>query len=526
PDAVLDAFDRAWADAPGVVLVEASDLLRAQAYGATSAPAPRREMRRRALEDADRLLARLLERVTDEDAVMVLSPVAPAGRPHLGVAAVRAPGLDAGLLRSATTRRAGYVQLGDVGPTIIELVGLDAPDEVEGRAFGVVEGSGRETGAERIRALVDSADAAAFRDDVLPVTVLAVVALLLVLVAAVVAARVWHRPAGPARPRVLAAARFGALAALGVLPATFLAGPVGLGGGPTPAFAGFLAVVGLVVAAAGTLADRRWPGVGTVVGAGAVVAVITTDVLVGAPLQLNSAFGYSVAVAGRFAGVGNLAFALLSSAAVVTAALVAERDPRRGTRLALVVLAVVLAVDGLPMFGGDVGGVLSMVPAFGLAGLALLGRRIGVRQVVAVGAAAVATLMAMAFIDLARPTDSRTHLARLAEHLVDGRWGPLLDSLGRRWVASFGSGELGAWVVLAVLTAGVAGYVGLVLNGLAGRDPGRWRLDGPAAAAAIGVGVLATVGLVANDSSFALPATMLLVVVPVLVRRAAVEPVP
>ena len=35
----------------------------------------------------------------------------------------------------------------------------------------------------------------------------------------------------------------------------------------------------------------------------------------------------------------------------------------------------------------------------------------------------------------------------------------------------------------------------------------------------MGVGVLATIGLVANDSSIAVPATMLIVVVPVLALR-------
>ena len=42
---------------------------------------------------------------------------------------------------------------------------------------------------------------------------------------------------------------------------------------------------------------------------------------------------------------------------------------------------------------------------------------------------------------------------------------------------------------------------------------------GPRAAAAYGIVVLAAVGLVANDSSVAVPATMLIVVVPVLLTR-------
>jgi hypothetical protein len=46
----------------------------------------------------------------------------------------------------------------------------------------------------------------------------------------------------------------------------------------------------------------------------------------------------------------------------------------------------------------------------------------------------------------------------------------------------------------------------------------------PTVAAAAGMAVLALAGLVANDSSFAVPATMLIVVVPVLVLRVLADP--
>ena len=56
--------------------------------------------------------------------------------------ALQAPGVDGGYLRSATTRRDGYVQLADVAPTVLELLGEEAPTDVEGRAFQVTPASG------------------------------------------------------------------------------------------------------------------------------------------------------------------------------------------------------------------------------------------------------------------------------------------------------------------------------------------------------------------------------------------------
>ncbi len=75
-----------------------------------------------------------------------MSPVSPTASPELAIAALRAPGVEPGLLRSSTTRRDGYVQLADVAPTILDLLGEAAPDEIEGRAFEV-SAAGEVTGS-------------------------------------------------------------------------------------------------------------------------------------------------------------------------------------------------------------------------------------------------------------------------------------------------------------------------------------------------------------------------------------------
>ena len=88
--------------------------------------------------------------------------------------------------------------------------------------------------------------------------------------------------------------------------------------------------------------------------------------MLGAPLQLNTLFGYSTAVAGRFAGLGNLAFGFFAAATLLLAIAAFEGLPRRwALPAAYGVLVLGVLVDGLPMLGGDVGGVLAMVPAFG-----------------------------------------------------------------------------------------------------------------------------------------------------------------
>jgi hypothetical protein len=516
-DKVTGAFDEVWDEAGrSVVLVEASDLSRVAAYGARADAGQRAALRDDALAEADALLGQLLERVDPErDAVLVLSPVAPGASPALGIAVLRAPGVDGGLLQSATTRRDGYVQLADVAPTVLALVGEDAPDEMEGRSFAVGD---RSAGSGRLGDLADAADAAAFRDATLPVAVTAIVVGLVLLTAATVL----RDRLGPRGRRWLAPLAY---AALGVVPGTFLVGQVGpVRAGPLPQVV-VIAVVAAAVSALSVLADARRPGAGALVAVGAIVGLVVVDILVGAPLQLNTTFGYSVAVAGRFTGLGNLAFALFGAATIVLAALVVDRWGRRGVGPAIALLAAVVVVEGLPMLGADVGGVLAMVPAFGVTALVLAGTRVGWRQVVVLAVLTAAVLGAFALVDAARPDDVQTHLARLAGHVADGRWDTLGTTLSRRWQAGLGGAELAGWITVTVVMVVALVYAGLAATGRAGPRARRALTHRPTLAAAAGLAVLATLGLVANDSSVAVPFTMLIVVGPAAILQ-VVAPAP
>jgi hypothetical protein len=509
PERVVGELDEVWpADERAVTLVEASDLSRVAAYEPRATVEQARRLRATALADADALLGRLLERVDPaHDAVLVFSPVSAEGAPALGIAALDAPGIDGGKLASATTRREGYVQLADITPTLLSLVGAEVPDEIEGRTFQVVGHAGD---AHRIDDLADAADAAGLRDRVLPWAVVGIIAVLVVLTAGVVL----RSRLAPALRGLLAPL---ALTCLGFVPATFLAAHVGPAPTSTLGYLAAIVVIAVLLGAAFTLIERRSPRAGALAAVGAIVGLVAVDVVVGAPLQINSIFGYSVAVGGRFAGVGNLAFALFGAATIVLAAQIVDRRGRSGRALAVGLLVAVVLLEGVPMLGADVGGVLSMVPAFGVTALLLLDRRIGVRELVGLGAVTGLAVLVFAFIDAARPDRAQTHLARLAQHVVDNRWGPFFDSLTRRWQASFGGTDLAGWVMVTGILGATALYVALVMLRQAGpRGPVRHR---PFVAAGAGLCVLALVGLVANDSSVAVPTTMLIVVAPVVALR-------
>ena len=513
--AVVSSFERAWS-APGrsVVLVETSDLLRARGYAASTSGGQGSTLRRAAVQASDQLLGQVVAHADPEhDAVLVLSPVSTSAA-QLSVALLRAPGLSGGLLRSSTTRRAGYVELADVTPTVLGLFGLHARGDIEGRPFQVSPAAT----AGRVARLVHQGEAARFRDGVLPTTVTLTIVLLVLLLAAGLLGR-WLGTRFRGRLRPLLAPW--ALAMLGVVPATYIVGRIAAARSGTAPFLLAVAAGATVVGLLGWAVERRRRGLGAIVVVGAIVAMFAVDVAIGAPLQLNTVFGYSVSVAGRFTGLGNLAFALFGASVVVLAALVVDRYPGTGLRWAIGLLGLGILIEGLPMLGADVGGVLAMVPAFGLTALLLAGRRPRWTHLVGLATAAVVTVVAFAFIDKARPAGSQTHLARLAQRALDGQWRDFFDTLGRRLHASFGGADLAAWLVAAAVLAASGAYVAL-------QGTGGWervaqlrsvQQHQPLVAAYSGLIVLALLGLVTNNSSIVVPMTMFIIVTPVVVLR-------
>jgi hypothetical protein len=504
--AVRAAFEAAWAGR-SVVVVEASDVARAQLAAGQLPPTRRRPLVAAALASTDALVANLLTEVDAErHAVVLVTPSTPAAEARLGVTALRAPGMRPGLLRSASTRRSGLVTLPDVAPTVLALLGIPRPPAMEGRPFD----AGR-TGRVSVAGLVQDDREARLRDRlVAPVTrgfVAAEVALALAG-ALVLAGRRRGRRAQP----VVA---FAALWLLGMLPMAWL--PATFNVNTT---GGWWAVVmggGLVVAA---LATRLGPTplIRLAGPLGLLFVLLVADVVAGAGLQLSAVFGYSPTAGGRYAGFGNLAFAQVAAAGALLAAAVAHLlGGRRGAWAGVGVLAVAVVADGLPAWGADVGGVLAGLPGFAVVAAGLLGVHLSAAWVLATAGAAVATVAAFGGLDLLRPPAQRTHLGRLLERMADEGLAPLWDAIARKADVAWDLALPAARRWLPLVPAGLAFVVFVsfgpraALRGLGTRMP---QL-GPAVAGVLVVGAL---GFALNDSGVAIPAMMLGVLTPALVH--------
>jgi hypothetical protein len=515
--AVLRAFDEVWS-AGGVVLVEGSDLARADRYRSMATSAQQARLRNDALASTDALVGKLLERVDlERDTVLVVGPYHSSAGSHLTVAGLHAPGVRPGLLRSATTRRAGFVQLVDVAPTILERAGVERPDSMEGRPFERTT-RGPATGAQRAAELARINRQAKYRDHmVAPVATLFVALSAALLVAAAVAT--WR---GVRRRTGWVA--FGALAMLGYLPATYVAGRLPFyrwGDGP---YYAFVLAVALAVAGGCTLVGRRHRLDPLLLALGAVFGLLVVDMLLGAPLQINAVFGYSPTVGGRFAGMGNLAYGQFAGAAFLLGGLLVHRihARRRALAVGIGVLGLAVVIDGAPMWGSDVGGVLAFVPAIGITVSRLLRIPIRARLVALVGAATLAVIGAFAAIDLSRPTDSQTHLGRLVTSIADEGWGSLGTVVTRKLGANLSVITSTVWTAMVPLALALAVY-------LLWRAPGAARAIRSAIPECLaGLLVVGALGFALNDSGIAVPGVMIGVVnaglVHLAVRGLAPEP--
>jgi len=500
------ALEDALARPCGLTIVAEGDLIRADQWS-LALPETRAESVRSALLASDRLLAvarRNLDR--SSDLLLIASPTSPAaaGEAHLGVAVAEGPGYPAGsTLVSPSTRRGGVVTLPDLAPTILEHLGLDRPAGMTGRPwFGVADGE------QRIERAIESDREAAFVDAVTGIAARGFIALQTLVYLAAAVAVLRDRRLRRA-PGLLVG---GALGVVAFPLATYVMGMLSGHALGSLAFVVLLAVVDAALVTAVTVALRH-PLDRLLALNAATALLLIIDLLTGARLQINTIFGYSPIVGGRFAGVGNMAFAVLGASALAAAALFVHRRNRARTALigAAALLGVVIVVDGAPLWGSDVGGVIALVPAFGVGLLLLAGVRPSLRTVGGLALAAVAVLAVFLAFDLARPEESRTHLARLYESVAERGPGVLTQTVERKAAANLRLLTSSIWALSVPPAAACLAF--LLLSPRTTWTAMRERM--PAVRAGLSAAlVLGVLGFAVNDSGIAIPAMVLAFFVP------------
>jgi glycosyl transferase family 2 len=473
----VGAYLRATHDAlarSDLVVVDLGDMNRAAWQARVTASDVAEADRGRALGRVDEYLAGLVPELDAHTLLLVVS-VRPDGRDwDLTPTVAYGAGVTPGSLHSPSTQREGLVTLTDVAPTILAALGADRPAGMIGHALRYRSEPFDMASARRLNDLAGSREQIYYP---MALTFIVVQVLAYVFAAVVLSQRGGRRAGSALRLTVLTFAAWPL--------ATFLERAVP---GIERVGAARQVLVWLLAGAVAVLASRarRHALAPLSAIAGATALLLVVDVATGARLQMASVLGYSPHTAARYEGFGNTAFAVLAACAVVFAAVHVASARRRGEAAvtAGAVLAVVLLADVWPTLGADVGGILTMVPVFGLLMLALSGRRISWRQVVVFGAATLAVLAVVAGVDLVRPPSSRGHLGRFTADLISGD-GTALTTIERKWATNVRLFGRTVWTWMVPLTAGFMLYVLVIARG--------WqRLLPPGSA--LRAGVIGTIG--------------------------------
>ncbi|MDQ1696935.1 MAG: hypothetical protein QOJ03_2288 [Frankiaceae bacterium] len=443
----------------------------------------------------DQTIADQLAEVPAGATVMVAGTSDGAATPmHLHALLVRGPGWRHVALRSPSTR-APYVQLRDLAPTLLDVLGLPTPSTMVGRP-AYDSGS---SAASAVSYADDDDHAVTARD--VGKRLRNLLAELGIAVVVLFVAGGWR---SDARTAATWLARFG----VGIPVFSFLAQLLPWWQWGTWAYTGIVAAGSAALGTAVGWVARRDRVAGLLFGPAVTAAVLVVDQLVGAPLQLSAPLGDNPIVAGRFHGMGNTDFALLCTAAVLIAAVVAGRlasESRRG--LGLVVAAglclLAMVVDAAPSLGDDFGGLLAMAPVTALLLALLAGVRLSWRRLLLIAVAAALLGCGVALLDYARPVAHQTHVGRFVGQVLHGGAARVVRRKLDASLGSFGNIAITGFVVVTAVAA-MGGRRRLVP--LLRTVPGL-------PAAAVAVAVLAVLGTFLNDSGVVVAATTLLLAV-------------
>lgn len=495
------------------VVVEQGDMARADRLARTlGRRLPR--VRRDALLAADEVLEHVEESLDPRrDLLMIVSPTSPAWdtASHLGVAVATGPGFEPGeTLESASTRRRGVVTLPDVAPTVLAHLELERPASMNGRPWIDVQARTDDRAAAAAAFDAESVFVGGLQADVSTAYVVFQVLVDLVTIALLA----WRERGGgrAAGGRLETALELAALAIVAFFPATYLMGAVDGHVLGAPGYWALLLVLDTALVGVSALIVRD-PLDRLLALAALTTLVISGDLFLGAPLQMNTVFGYSPIVAGRFAGLGNTGFAALGAAAVVSGALIVHKLKASALGLAIVaaLFVYVVVVDGAPTLGSDVGGVIALVPGLAITWVLLSGRRPTAAVLALSALGALLFLAGFLALDLARPPEEQTHLARLFEDVGDRGMVVLTDTIARKAESNLRVFRTTIWTYFVPPALAVLAW-------LLSRPKGRWarlaRLYPRLRAGLVGGLVLALLGFALNDSGIVIPAVILSFLVP------------
>ena len=485
-----------------------------------------------ALSDEQRLAAldqrvgRVVSAAPSGADVMVVSLADAGRRPGLRVVLAAGPGYGPGMFYSGSTRQPGLVQLADVTATILAHAAVAVPGGVSGSPL---QRSPAPSGASALAyhrqgVLVDYQLSSRWVQPVVYPFFVTWVALMLVGLTGL--AVIWWRRLGSVgfRESVRTWVRSGLVVFATVPAATYLANIVPWWRFPWPPAALVLGIAAWAGALGAIALSGRWrrSPMGPVAAVSAMTfVVLAADLMNGSRLQVASLLGLNPMVGGRYFGLGNVAFALFAAATFLVAIAISSRVVRAGyPRMAALVVSVygafAVIIIAMPTWGDKVGGPPALIPGLAVLVLSILQVRLSWRKILLIGSGTCVIVVAIALLDWLRPKESRSHLGRFVQSILDGGAGDIVNRKLAQNIDTLTNTTVFAYLVPLLLLA--LAYL-LARPGSRLARPMKPLLDQVETlrAGLIGLTVTMTIGLLLNDTGVAIPPVALALVLPLLI---------
>ncbi|UCC69045.1 MAG: hypothetical protein JSV79_03760 [Armatimonadota bacterium] len=450
---LLSVFHRA-AD---VVVLELGETSRAEEYSQLMPPGAARSARLRAIERADLMLGRVVERLAIEDwAVLVITPNIRQPDPGEVLAALTPVvffrhGKEPGLLASPSTggghfaHRLGLVLNTDIAPTVLDYFDLEPPPDVIGQPVARRAPAGDHLA--RLHFDVVRHDRVEFSRRQL-FRVFPVVAAVALWASAFLLVIRDHAP-----PWARAVARGLLLAVISIPPAMLLVAlrPLSAVETAAAAIAGALAIAFIGSWITGWRSGHVLPAL-------VLVGLLAYDLLRGQGMLAWSPLSYSVAGGARFYGIGNeYAGALLGAGLIAASGLLSRRERAawgEGFAAGLVLVGLV-AVIGCPAWGANLGMALGCAIGFAVFALYLWRSRPTGRQLVGALVLALAIAAAVVAVGMFLQGGEGSHIGRWFSRLRSHGWTALAEVAVRKLSMNWLLVRVSLWTEVAVAGLGV-----------------------------------------------------------------------
>ena len=502
-----------------VTAVECSDLEKLYAKRISTSEELANEQMYKAIKSCDGLIGSIKSELNlNKDQIYIISPVSPRIKEQLTVFVGNGKGIKAGYATSGITRREGIISLADIAPSILDFYHIEIPNTMIATLLNYKPSS--DTVAEKKDMLISVNEHGLLRDSSF---VYVAGSFILIVFLSIVFSIISYKKI----PKLRRFTKYLLYASISMPTITFLIAPfMMMLEKPVYIYIVFAFLTVFSSMLAYHFAKKYKSQMVILVISTITLAVQLLDIITGGNLQLNSYFGYSTVVAGRFAGFGNLAFSIVAISSVVIVAMVKQLakskqilNKRWVNIFLLSILMFVLIMDGLPYLGSDVGGVLALTPMVFTVGLMLFNKRIDYKTIFISGFITIITLSIFSLFDLSRPLSERTHLGRFIEVLINGEGKTIIE---RKILLNI---EILSNSLIATLVIFITIYI-IFLFLKPERFIKKMILENPAYRYIVYPGLIVGIlGMLLNDSGVAIPGMMLSIAMPPLALLAFEKPV-